>query len=71
MSDRSIHHPFALPDVAGVAARGWTALVCMLRAHQTRRLLGEMDDRMLADIGISRGDAQTEAARPMWELGPR
>lgn len=40
----------------------------MLRARQTRRMLGEMDDRMLADIGIGRGDALIEASRPMWDL---
>ncbi len=40
----------------------------MVRARQTRRLLGEMDDRMLADIGIGRGQAVTESARAMWDL---
>lgn len=40
----------------------------MLRARRTRRLLGEMDDRMLADIGIGRGEAATESSRAMWDL---
>ena len=43
----------------------------MARARQTRRLLAEMDDRMLADIGIGRGDALMEASRAAWDLGSR
>ncbi|MBC7801576.1 MAG: DUF1127 domain-containing protein [Gemmatimonadaceae bacterium] len=43
----------------------------MARARATRRMLTEMDDRMLADIGIGRGDAQTEAARAPWDLVER
>lgn len=50
---------------------GWTALVTMLRARRTRRLLLEMDDRMLADIGIGRGEAWMEATRSPWDLQPR
>ena len=55
----------------GMAADVWIRLHEMLRARRTRRMLGEMDDRMLADIGIGRGDALTEAARPMWDLSRR
>ena len=55
--------------------RGWTALmavlVAVLRARRTRRLLLEMDDRMLADIGIDRGEAWMEATRSPWDLQPR
>jgi uncharacterized protein YjiS (DUF1127 family) len=38
-----------------------------LHNHATRRYLAEMDDRMLADVGISRAQAQTEASRWMWD----
>ena len=63
---------FASSGAARNAARaGWALLAGMLRARQTRRMLLEMDDRMLADIGIGRGDAQMEAARAAWDLGPR
>lgn len=31
-----------------------------------RRLLAELDDRMLADIGITREEALREAYRPFW-----
>ncbi len=56
--------------------RGWAAdgvlrLHEMLRARATRGVLRDMDDRMLADIGIGRGDALFEAARPVWDLRKR
>ncbi len=35
------------------------------RARQ-RRALGALDDRLLSDIGIGRGEAEEEARRPFW-----
>ena len=55
----------------GAIAAAVAVLHEMVRAHTTRRLLTEMDDRLLADIGIGRGDARDEARRPMWDLAPR
>ncbi len=49
----------------------WMVLAEMRRARRTRRLLTEMDDRMLADIGIGRGEALMEASRAPWDLGSR
>lgn len=43
----------------------------MLKARATRRLLRDLDDRQLADIGVGRGDALHESLRPMWDLTPR
>ncbi len=40
----------------------------MLEAKRTRRLLTEMDHRLLADIGTTRADAMTEANRPFWDI---
>ena len=37
-------------------------------ARRSRRELGQMNDRMLADIGLSRSEAQTEANRKFWDL---
>jgi uncharacterized protein YjiS (DUF1127 family) len=73
MSDRSIHLVHFAPTgaVRAVVAEGWTRFRAMLRARQTRQMLGEMDDRMLADIGVGRGDAHFEAGRPMWDLETR
>jgi uncharacterized protein YjiS (DUF1127 family) len=51
---------------------GWLEwLAAMLRAIETRHRLAEMDERMLHDIGITRGDAIEEATRAPWDLGPK
>jgi uncharacterized protein YjiS (DUF1127 family) len=74
MSDRSIHlvrigpRPGVFP---ALVAEGWARFRTMLRARQTRLMLTEMDDRMLSDIGIGRGDALAEASRPMWDVEAR
>jgi uncharacterized protein YjiS (DUF1127 family) len=48
--------------------RVWALAARMLQARRTRRLLVDMDSRLLADIGTSRADAATEANRPFWDL---
>ena len=48
--------------------RVWTAAIEMFQARQTRRLLAEMDDRLLADIGTTRSGAAMEANRPFWDI---
>ncbi len=62
-----------MPQATGRARmrQAWAALMEMARARQTRRLLAEMDDRMLADIGIGRGDAMMEARRAPWDVSRR
>ena len=63
---------FAPRSTGRPAAHGaWAALTAMVRARRTRRLLAEMDDRMLADIGLDRGQALAEAARPAWDVAAR
>jgi uncharacterized protein YjiS (DUF1127 family) len=47
---------------------GWLATA--MQAIETRRRLAQMDDRMLKDIGISRGEALEEAGRAPWDLSP-
>ena len=42
-----------------------------LRVSEERRLLNDLDDRMLRDIGVERGDAEQEARRPFWDLPHR
>ncbi len=37
------------------------------RRWRTRRMLAELDDRALRDIGASREQARTEAAKPFWQ----
>ena len=46
-------------------------LLSMARIIGSRRLLAQLDGRMLSDIGISRGEALEEAARMPWDTTPR
>jgi uncharacterized protein YjiS (DUF1127 family) len=41
-------------------------IVIWLNRRQGRRDLSELDDRLLADVGISREDALWEARKPFW-----
>ncbi|WP_170331580.1 DUF1127 domain-containing protein [Ruegeria arenilitoris] len=41
----------------------WT----LLGLARQRRSLAKLDDRALEDIGVSRAEADTEAARPFWD----
>jgi uncharacterized protein YjiS (DUF1127 family) len=34
--------------------------------YRTRKSLRDLDDHVLKDIGLSRAEAQKEAARPFW-----
>jgi len=45
-------------------------LCAMRQAMAGRRALARMDDRMLADIGVSRGQAEFEMNRKPWETAP-
>jgi uncharacterized protein YjiS (DUF1127 family) len=42
----------------------------MRQAMAGRRALARMDDRTLADIGISRGQAEFEMNRKPWDTAP-
>jgi uncharacterized protein YjiS (DUF1127 family) len=44
------------------------AYVLALRAEMSRGDLRRMDDRMLADIGITRAQAKAEADRVPWQV---
>jgi uncharacterized protein YjiS (DUF1127 family) len=46
-------------------------LALMWEAWRTRRILGELDARALKDIGVSRSEAEAEAARAPWDIEPR
>ena len=41
------------------------------RVSRQRKRLTEMSTQQLADIGLSRTQAETEAARPFWDLPSR
>ena len=40
-----------------------------LQRSRQRRALAELDDRILCDIGVTRSQAQREAAKPFWSAG--
>ncbi len=55
--------------VAQAALAGaWRTLRVWARIVRTRGELGEMDDRMLADLGISRAQAAFQLTRAPWTL---
>ena len=49
----------------------WQRARTITRVRTTRRILAEMDDRLLADIGVSRSEAIVEANRPFWDVDGR
>lgn len=51
-------------DAALVAATD--ELACWQERRATRVMLRSMDDHMLRDIGLTRLDAEIEAAKPFW-----
>jgi uncharacterized protein YjiS (DUF1127 family) len=66
---RPVAHPVTRP-----LARFGALAVCAWRAFERaqdvwgmRQRLGDLDDRMLQDLGISRAQAQYEASRPIWD----
>ena len=53
---------------AGRAPRLLTLLRTALAARHQRQFLARLDDRTLADIGLTRDQALTEADRPLWDI---
>lgn len=41
--------------------------VNMVELYSQRRSLAALDDARLADLGLSRSEAEAEAARPLWD----
>ncbi len=63
--------PFRL-HLRPLVQRAWQQWHRAMTERQTRRLLAEMDEHTLADIGASRADAVYMASRPVWEgVAPR
>ena len=72
MSDRTLQAFTAvLPGLHRPAWRALTqAAANAVRAVVTRRALLELEPRLLADIGLTRGEALAEAARAPWDVVP-
>ncbi len=45
----------------------WQRVLTWRQVTRERRRLLELDDRTLADIGLTRDEAHREAARPFWD----
>jgi uncharacterized protein YjiS (DUF1127 family) len=69
-SDRAAH---AGPFPRQFAGRGLYVCAVVIRTwfqrSRQRRSLAELDDRMLRDIGVTRSQAEREAAKPFWCAG--
>ena len=55
-------------DLRSAPLRLFSLALQVLSVHRQRRHLAELSVHQLADIGITREEAQTEAARPFWDL---
>lgn len=55
-----------LPGFRRLIVKALDRLEMMAQRHRSRRLLFELSDEQLKDIGISRADAEGEASRPFW-----
>lgn len=44
-------------------------ILTWVRIARQRRILATLDDRALADMGLTRQEALAEARRPFWDMG--
>ena len=42
-------------------------VISALKLARTRQSLSKLDDRMLADVGLTREEARHEYERPLWD----
>jgi uncharacterized protein YjiS (DUF1127 family) len=47
-------------------SRAADAVLNLLHRDRDRRALQRLDDRLLLDIGVSRGEVEMEANKPFW-----
>lgn len=56
-----------LPRNENWIARGWATFSTWLARSRERRMLAELDDFMLKDIGMTRADVVVESGKHFWE----
>lgn len=52
--------------VGGTLTRAADTLLGWIQRDRDRRTLQALDDRLLRDIGVSRGEVEAEIAKPFW-----
>ena len=63
---RPRREPALVRAVFAVALNGMRKLSRLLKNRRNARMLAGMDDRMLADIGLTRSDLRDAYAQPLW-----
>jgi uncharacterized protein YjiS (DUF1127 family) len=64
---RSIGPSSSIGRTAAALARGARRIVVALKHRRELALLADLDDRMLADIGLTRGDLHAARSEPLWQ----
>ncbi|HTB39850.1 MAG TPA: DUF1127 domain-containing protein [Reyranella sp.] len=63
---------FFVPPARGWWFRAWPTLVSTLvlwrERRRTRQHLDRLDDRALADVGLTRAQQRSECAKSFWQL---
>lgn len=55
-----------LPTPAESLVALWRTLIRWQRRHEGRRALAQLDARLLADVGLTREQAEAESRKPFW-----
>lgn len=56
-----------LPLIATFAVQVALVITRCSQRYRSRRALAALDDRLLRDVGLTRGAARAEAGRPFWQ----
>lgn len=59
-------HPLGLSSIVSAILAGLQTVARAMKNRRDASLLAGMDDRMLADIGLTRSDLHDAYAEPMW-----
>jgi uncharacterized protein YjiS (DUF1127 family) len=66
LSLQTLEIPAPFAGSGRVFARLFWRFLRLYDRQLQRRILAELDDRMLADIGVTREQAQAEGRKPFW-----
>ena len=62
MTVKALWRPILAPS-----AHPWATVVVWLERYRARHQLKCLDARLLADIGLTREQAEAEASKPFWQ----